>query len=86
MTTKDKAQSSEGGPVTKKSTFVLGETIQVYLQSRVTWSLVSELMIPMVCLSRLSFLVTVSKEHEIDPSVEPEEMRSHVEKTPQAQH
>lgn len=38
---------------------------------RVTWSPFSWLMMPMFCLSRLSLRVSVSREQEIEPSVEP---------------
>ena len=40
------------------------------LLSRVTWSPFSVLMIPIAGLSRLNFRVSVSREHEMEPSVE----------------
>ena len=45
-------------------------TINGDLLSRVTWSPFSVLMIPMAGLSRLNLRVSVSNEHEIEPSVE----------------
>ena len=45
-------------------------TINEDLLSRVTWSPFSVLMIPIVGLSRLNFRVSVSREHEMEPSVE----------------
>ena len=48
-------------------------TINEDLLSRVTWSPFSVLMIPMAGLSRLNLRVSVSNEHEIEPSVESEE-------------
>ena len=45
-----------------------GEAIN--LLSRVTWSPFSVLMIPIAGLSRLNFRVSVSREHEMEPSVE----------------
>ena len=45
-------------------------TINEDLLSRVTWSPFSVLMIPIAGLSRLNFRVSVSREHEMEPSVE----------------